>query len=173
MTEAKRELRELGKQYRSLPWRIGDAYLDLEAHIGERLPGIAVELGLSEYLLYDFVRMSQLWSREFRVFDLPWSYYRDAGGDVETAWRLLDAAVQNGWSRDVLRKARKKLKEHMDDYDRHDDRSSGSDPEAARRVEEITGEDVRMEINDVSNDPDHPSGDHHSDGGWKPFKGKR
>ncbi len=113
--EAKKQLKELGDLYKELPWKIGDVYLHLESRFGEKLPGLAMELGLSEYQLYDFVRMSQLWPQDSRIYNVPWSYYRDAGGDVEVAKRLLDAAVRNGWSRDQVRSARKQLKERMDE----------------------------------------------------------
>ena len=115
LARAKEKLREIGTLYRQLPWDIGDLYLALESQFGEKLPGVAVQIGLSEYQLYDFVRMSNLWPRADRVYALPWSYYRDAGGDIEVARRLLSAADRQGWSRDQIRAARKLLKEKLDD----------------------------------------------------------
>ena len=154
--EAKKQLKELGDLYKELPWKIGDAYIHLESRFGEKLPGLAMACGLSDYQLYDFVRMSQLWPQDSRIYNVPWSYYRDAGGDVEVAKRLLDAAVRNGWSRDQVRSARKQLKERMDEYG-----STVSDRPTASSVEGEPGQDVRVALGDVSNHPVDSPGDNH------------
>lgn len=107
------KLRGLARAYRRLPWMIGDAMIALEGEKGEKAFGkFGRETGLSEYQLYDMMRLATMWPQEARVYDLPWSYYRDAGGDRWVANKVLGATIKNGWSRAQMRRCLKLLREH-------------------------------------------------------------
>lgn len=110
----RKTLKALAKTYRSLPWQIGDAML-AAAEQGDDVYGwIDRATGLSDQQLYDFSRLAAMWAPEERKWDLPWSYYRDAGGDKAIAVRLLAATSRNGWSRDQMRTARRLVLAEMD-----------------------------------------------------------
>lgn len=83
-----------------LPWMLGDLLMATDNPQGLRL---------SDTQLYDLDRVARLWPVETRSYPLPWSYYRDAGSDMEVAHKILRATVANGWSREQMRHARRML----------------------------------------------------------------
>ena len=115
LTMTKSELLGLIADFRSLPWEIGDAMVELERDLGARAFAVFQETGLSDAQLYDLIRMAHMWAPAERNIDLSWSYYRDAGADKEVARRLLEATHRNGWSREQLRKALRAIRRHEQD----------------------------------------------------------
>lgn len=94
-------LKDLVRMQRAIPWVIGDRLSELDNF---------ENLGLSDAQLYDFDRVARMWPIEYRKYDLPWSYYRDAGSDFEIADAVLEATERNGWSREQMRAARKLMR---------------------------------------------------------------
>lgn len=115
---ATRRLSALLRAYNKLPWMIGDLLNELEESLGE-LANAATNVRFSEYVLYDFARMARLWKKEERTFDLPWSYYRDAGGDKEIATGVLAATERLGWSREQMRECVRKVREMESEAEQH------------------------------------------------------
>jgi hypothetical protein len=106
------KLRGLARAYRRLPWMIGDAMIALEGEKGEKAFGtFGRETGLSEYQLYDMMRLATMWPKSKRVYDLPWSYYRDVGSDAFIANKVLEATIRQGWSREQMRRCVKRVRE--------------------------------------------------------------
>jgi len=115
-TQLRTKLRGLARAYRNLPWMIGDAINEGDRTNGEDVYTLAGELRLSEAQLYDFARVARVWPRSKRVFDLPWSYYRDAGTDLGVAGAVLSSTCKMGWSRDQMRQCLQRIRKLSDEH---------------------------------------------------------
>jgi hypothetical protein len=92
---------QLTDLYFSLPWTLGDALMKCD-----NIPNVRI----SDTQAYDFDRVARMWPPGTRLYGLPWSYYRDAGSDIELAERVLDATERNGWSREQMRSVMKTMR---------------------------------------------------------------
>jgi hypothetical protein len=99
----------LGQLKNMIMFYMGDAIHIAEHQLGESAPDVIQYSGLSVSECEDAERLARTFPPGTRYKDLPWSYHRDAGSDVEIAAQLLQAALNNDWSRDQLREARKEL----------------------------------------------------------------
>lgn len=96
----------LGLFHRASGFFVGDAMIECERQMGERSAELISATSLSSEQLQDFARLSERWDQEYRLYELPWSYHRDAGLDMVLARSLVQSALEHGWSRDQLRDAR-------------------------------------------------------------------
>ena len=109
---ARAKLRGLARAYRRMPWLIGDALNEAVYRDEGRAHGtFARDSGLSEYQLYDMARVASHWPKKDRVFDVPWSYYRDCGSDLGVAKAVLTSTVKMGWSREDMRRCLRRIRE--------------------------------------------------------------
>lgn len=96
----------LGRAHAALRWAIGDAIRYGEALYGEEAYQAIAEMGLSEEVLREYVRVAERVPPSRRRAELSWSHHRAVAAlppAEQTAW--LERAISEGLSHHELRHA--------------------------------------------------------------------
>lgn len=112
--EWRKKFSALGKAHRMAGFEIGWAILEcVEQHGDKAYQWVSEDIGLAENTLLSMMRLAERWPRDEVDTDLGYAYYRDAGLDAAVAKKLLEATKENGWSRDQMRKAKRRLEHEL------------------------------------------------------------